>query len=149
MHVERDAALSRRALLGVAAAASFPVLPVLADQDLTITAADYMRGKRGGVAGKVKVAGSGLQSTKLLLSGPASPTLQKEFVDLIWFTGDGGQVLAVQKFKENGKSTKEAATADTKSIEPSLQGRFNKGTTVVPFIHTTEGGTWEGAPITI
>jgi len=150
MRAKRDAALSRRALLGVAAAASLPVLPALADQDLAETAAGYMReGRNTGVSGNVKVVAKGLQSSKLLLSGPASPTLQKEFVDLIWWTGDGGRVLAVQKFKANGKSTKEAATADTTSIEPSLQGRFDKGTTVVPFLHTTEGGTWEGSPIAI
>ena len=69
------------------------------------------KAKEGALLPKVVVESSGAKSTSLQIIG--KPSSEKgDFCDYIWFSGKTGDTLFQQQFRSNGKSTKEAASAD-------------------------------------
>lgn len=106
------------------------------------------KAKEGALLPKVVVESSGAKSTSLQIIG--KPSSEKgDFCDYIWFSGKTGDTLFQQQFRSNGKSTKEAASADATVQTPKFKARFNKGATVVPFVHYSVSGTFQGDSITI
>ena len=57
--------------------------------------------------------------------------------------------MAAASFKPNGKSTKAAASSEAEFIAPEFKARFDKGLTVVPYLHSKSVGTVMGAAVDI
>ena len=58
------------------------------------------------------------------------------------------KVIAAEKYGSNGLTMDFSARADT-GVDPSFSFRVKAGSTVIPFVHTAKGGTWEGEPFAL
>lgn len=144
---------SRRALLcGAAASLSLPLPSFASPKDDAII---FMKeadssSQAGPLQPSVKVVSSGAKSTMLSITAPPSSSLSNDYVDTIWFAdANTGDVLSASSFRPNGKSLSAAASAESTLIAPEHKARFDKGASVVPYLHAKAGGTWVGATVDI
>ena len=99
----------------------------------------------------VKVDAAGASNSKLSIVMPKSggPRGASDFVDCMWFRdASNGKIIAAESFGPNGLSRDFSLRADT-GEEPTFAARVKSGLTVVPSIHASKGGTWEGTPFKV